>query len=219
MPMEGEPKRDRLARSLQPQPWHHMTRMQDTKCPAIVTLAPKEFGLQPAVLEGGAEGPQHVLPVLVHPTGRADAPRAIEGQVGMPRFASGAVGSPVLLQCRLSHPAGGGDVLALRHHGQGCRHTVVCRRRQHQTLWQSCCRKHRAPNTAKEVRIVNHHEVVVELASGGGNLSSRIEIGDAEVHPLLRRRDLEEGVTPEHGPVARGRCHLIGAEEEHLAEE
>mmetsp|Transcript_20701 Transcript_20701/g.57230 ORF Transcript_20701/g.57230 Transcript_20701/m.57230 type:complete len:398 (-) Transcript_20701:427-1620(-) len=219
MPVQGKPEGDRRARCLQPQPRRHVAPVEDAERPAVVALAPEDPCLQPAVRERSPEGLQHMLPVLVHSAGHADAPRPIKGQVRMPRLAAGPVAGPVLLERRLGHLASGGNVLALGHHGQGRRDTIVRLGRQHQTFWQSCRGEHRTTNTAEEVRIVDHHEVVVELAAGGGDLPCCVEVGNTEVHPPLRRWNPEERLAPENISIARGRRHFIGTEEEHLAEE
>mmetsp|Transcript_108751 Transcript_108751/g.351118 ORF Transcript_108751/g.351118 Transcript_108751/m.351118 type:complete len:262 (+) Transcript_108751:173-958(+) len=140
-PLNGKPDRQYLARCLEAQPWSHMAATQLPKRSAIVALATENIGVQTSVVEGGTEGFEDVLAVLLGAMRAADATRAIEGEIRMPmrapllRARASTAADPILLQGCLCNLQGSRGVLRLSDYGERCRNTIVGRRRQHETLW------------------------------------------------------------------------------------
>mmetsp|Transcript_83113 Transcript_83113/g.209508 ORF Transcript_83113/g.209508 Transcript_83113/m.209508 type:complete len:378 (+) Transcript_83113:459-1592(+) len=218
MPMEGEPDCDWLAGRLQPQPCSHVAAPQLAEGAAIVALAAEDFRLDLALRKGRAEGLQDVLLVLLGAPGCPDTSGAVENHARGPSLRVGwAAPRPVLLQRGEGHLLGSGAVLRPSDHGERRGHSVVRLGRQHEALGEGGLRQHGPADAAQQVGKVDHHEVVVELTARGGRLARGVEVGDAEVHPLLGGWHPEEGLLPEHIAVARGRCHVVASEEEHLA--
>mmetsp|Transcript_62372 Transcript_62372/g.161843 ORF Transcript_62372/g.161843 Transcript_62372/m.161843 type:complete len:352 (-) Transcript_62372:145-1200(-) len=218
MPMEGEPDCDWLAGRLQPQPCSHVAAPQLAEGAAIVALAAEDFRLDLAIRKSSAEGLQDMLVVLLGAPGRTNASRTIEDHVRGPCLRLGrATARPILLQRGEGHLLGSGAVLRPSDHGERRGHSVVRLGRQHEALGEGGLRQHGPADAAQQVGKVDHHEVVVELTARGGRLARGVEVGDAEVHPLLGGWHPEEGLLPKHIAVARGRCHVVASEEEHLA--
>mmetsp|Transcript_173029 Transcript_173029/g.420902 ORF Transcript_173029/g.420902 Transcript_173029/m.420902 type:complete len:275 (+) Transcript_173029:319-1143(+) len=219
--VHGEAKRNVLTSSGQAKPLTHAMAGQAPKQTAVVALTCRQFYDCFAIGESGTEWAQNVLLVIGEIPSEPNAPRTIVSKVFVPMLQRVASASPVLLQCcfcngMCSLPI---TTLGLDKDRKWCRDSVVCSWGQNNSLFQWCFREHSPADLPQGIRPIDHHEVV-----GYPPLSRRfhpeaVEVGDSQVHPLVRGLDAEQVTSPESASIGCGRCNPLIPKEEHLSED
>mmetsp|Transcript_40723 Transcript_40723/g.106026 ORF Transcript_40723/g.106026 Transcript_40723/m.106026 type:complete len:296 (-) Transcript_40723:139-1026(-) len=208
----------------QAEPRPHVVAFDAPHRCAVVALARGHLGVQSAVGERRAEGLQDVRAVVPGSPREAHAPRAIEGEIGVPPAVHvPADVHPVRQQAALRHPASGGCVAAASQDREGGRHAVVGAGRKHEPVLEARWRRRqrRVARPVGKVWPIDHHKVVGDEPPGEAVAVRRdpVEVADPHLDPPLRRGHPEQFSTPVQGPVGRRRRAHVVPEEQHLREE